>query len=190
MKSILLYAKNPALIQAVRLILEGESFGHAPLPPLVLPSQEESETPVGLVLEEEEEATGLLFLRIGRHRLAFPFLRREFLSAVKEAMAPGHAEAEVLPGRKYRFPNGRTVSFTPKEWALFLALKNADGPIPREVLEDILWQGGSGKEGLNVYIHKLRKKLELDGKRRILSCRGRGYRLLEESLEKEEAEEC
>lgn len=189
MKTILLYAKNPTLIRAVRLILEAEALGHSPLPPLVISSQGESEAPEGLVLEEEEE-NGLLFLRIGCRRLSFPFLRREFLFAVEEAMRPTHAGAEVLPGRKYRFPGGRTLTFTPKEWALFLALKNANGPVSRKTLEDILWQGGAGKEGLNVYIHMLRKKLEWDGKRRILSCRGWGYRLLEEPTEKEGVEEC
>lgn len=69
----------------------------------------------------------------------------------------------------------RTVHLSDGEFALLSRLLRAEGDyVSRETLLAELWEGEDGGI-LNVYIHYLRKKLETENERVILSSRGRGY---------------
>lgn len=73
--------------------------------------------------------------------------------------------------------DGEAVSLTPQEYALLSLLYKANGEaVSREKLQESVFDGKT-KDALNVYIHYLRKKLEKNGKRRILALRGKGYAL-------------
>ncbi len=71
------------------------------------------------------------------------------------------------------------VVLSAKEHALFMTLWEANGAyISREELLKKVWQGEETDPGIvNVYIHYLRRKLEINGHRYIYAARGRGYRL-------------
>ena len=77
--------------------------------------------------------------------------------------------------------DGRVIPLTGREYALLSCLYARRGsPVPREVILREVWGDGGDDGLLQVYLHYLRKKLESDGRRRILSVRGEGYALGEE----------
>lgn len=76
----------------------------------------------------------------------------------------------------------RVISLSPTEYACLATLYKANGaPVSREELYAAVWGEGPVKnELINLYLHYLRKKLEVDGRRYIVSVRGRGYLLKRE----------
>ena len=72
--------------------------------------------------------------------------------------------------------NGRSISLTPAEWAIFECLYNHRGDVvPRETLASLLGGGGNSAD---VYVCHLRTKIEKPlGRRMIHTVRGVGYRL-------------
>ena len=73
--------------------------------------------------------------------------------------------------------DGETVPLTPQEYALLSLLYKAGGEVvSRDTLQSAVFEEKT-KGALNVYIHYLRKKLESDGKKRIVASRGKGYAL-------------
>ncbi len=72
------------------------------------------------------------------------------------------------------------VNLSEREYALFMALWNADGAyVPREQLLQEVWGEDDTDAGVvNVYIHYLRRKIEPGGRRYISAARGRGYKLI------------
>ncbi len=115
--------------------------------------------------------------------------RRPFsLASLRALLASGGALSEGLA----LLPDGETVRLgtaliplTPTEYACLATLAAAKGaPVSREALYAAVWGEGAPRDELvNLYIHYLRRKLETDGRRRILSLRGRGYVLREEGTE-------
>ncbi len=70
-------------------------------------------------------------------------------------------------------------SLTPTEERLYRILKEASPDfLTRETLLRFVFDKEDDDGRLNLYIHYLRKKIETDGKRRIIACRGKGYALL------------
>lgn len=114
--------------------------------------------------------------------------RRPFsLSLLRELLASRGAPAGTLA----LLPDGETVrlgstliSLSPTEYAVLACLAAAGGaPVSRAELYSSVWGAGEVREDLvNLYVHYLRRKLEGDGRRRILSLRGRGYALKEEGI--------
>ena len=102
------------------------------------------------------------------------------LAAVLQSIPTDRGLALLENGEGARL-NGRMIPLTPREYALLSCLYARRGtPVPREVILREVW-GAEGSDGLlQVYLHYLRKKLESDGRRRILSVRGKGYVLGEE----------
>jgi hypothetical protein len=72
--------------------------------------------------------------------------------------------------------NGRPISLTPAEWAIFDCLYSHRGnAVPRETLASLLGGGGNSAD---VYVCHLRTKIEKPlGRRMIHTVRGVGYRL-------------
>ena len=115
--------------------------------------------------------------------------RRPFsLSLLRRLLASGGAPLPALSllsdGETVRL-GSTLIPLSPTEYALLSRLLAAGGaPVSREELYAAVWGAGEAKEELvNLYIHYLRRKLEGDGRRRILSLRGRGYALREEGTE-------
>lgn len=108
-------------------------------------------------------------------------LRKARLLALFGLIEPERGDGLTpLPERKSVLLAGREIPLSPTEYALFYALwENGEEPISAETLREIVWGKDSpDKNAVNLYIHYLRRKLEPDGVKRILSVRGRGYRLL------------
>ena len=148
---------------------------------------------IDLDLSARTEAVGegLAERRLGYSRrehtsLPFPFLLRPF--AMADFRAAARAENVDAPaaytGGRLLLPDGSTVLFTEREDALFRLLYEADGrPLGRDLLAATVFPDAAEPEkSLNVYIHYLRKKIERNGQRVILSHRGGGYSLRMESL--------
>lgn len=129
-----------------------------------------------------------------------PFLTEDFLFLCRQRFPAWFAEAfpEGEPfGRRtadsqkaaaFRregerfFYRGEELSFSPTEKKLFSLLFEAGG---EAVSSDRLQTALASGEGLTVYIHALRKKLDFRfGCRLILTVRGRGYRLARNHPEK------
>lgn len=117
-----------------------------------------------------------LFTGRGAGDLPFPFLREDFLAAVKCLLSQ---KAPPLEEGYIRLPEGEPLLLTQTEWMLFCLLFEAgtDG-ITSRALAEKLWHSEEKAASLPVYIHHLRRKLEADGKKRLLSLRGCGYRLM------------
>ena len=108
-------------------------------------------------------------------------VRRPFRMEELRRLLTGAPTAALLPSADFRTVTveGETVALTEREAALLALLHRAGGaPIERAALAAV-FEGAEDAEGsLSVYIHYLRKKLERNGKRRILAHRGGGYSLL------------
>ncbi|MGC8877105.1 response regulator transcription factor [Thermus sp.] len=119
--------------------------------------------------------------------LVKPFHLRELRARVRALLRRAHGEARnlVVRGRlaldleaRRAFWEGKEVRLSGREFALlaFLAL-NAGGHYPREVLLEKVWAGEEGVDpkAVDVYVHRLRKKLSEDA---IRTERGLGYAFL------------
>lgn len=110
-------------------------------------------------------------------------LRRPFsLSALRPLLCPqvalSPAAVRLMPDCHSLWLGERFIPLSVREYALLEALHTAQGePVPQQVLYARLWQEKGDAGAVAVYIHHLREKLEIDGKRRIFSLRGRGYAL-------------
>jgi len=79
-------------------------------------------------------------------------------------------------------PGGREISLTPTEMKILQCLMaNSGNVVPRSVLADVLWAypGEGIEEHINVYVCRLRKKLQADPSHPVFidTIRGSGYRL-------------
>lgn len=72
--------------------------------------------------------------------------------------------------------NSKKIQLSENEFAIFSHLYKKRGePVSREELTDTIGHGGGNE--IDVYICFLRRKFEADGKRRIFTVRGVGYKL-------------
>ena len=105
------------------------------------------------------QLSSLPTLYIGENGLPRPFLHEAFKARIAELLS---ADAPPL--------------LTPTEKRLYDALRAASPTVvSREALSSIAFGDGDEDGRLNLYIHYLRNKIELDGKKRIFALRGKGY---------------
>ena len=123
----------------------------------------------------------------GVGELPFPFLRSDFLALVRKKLE--ERQEEPIPHHGIRFPDGSVEVLSDTEWALLRCLFHRESVSAGEIVS-LVWQDTVKEQGLPVYIHHLRKKLEKDGKRRLYSLRGRGYALRAQDIEIEEEDVC
>lgn len=100
--------------------------------------------------------------------------------AVKAPSSPAHEddrlsfidESRVICG-------GRVISLTPREYTVLRCLyESGDMPVSRQRLAAAVWGRESSETNVaDVYIRYLREKLESDGRRVIITVRGKGYML-------------
>ncbi len=111
-------------------------------------------------------------------------LRRYRHSLASVSITPLRAGALELNTAELKavLPNGRQVSLTPTEMKILQCLMtNSGAVVPRPVLADVLWpfHAEGAEEHINVYVCRLRKKIEAEapGIDLIETVRGSGYRL-------------
>ena len=120
-------------------------------------------------------------LRIGYSRTGEGELRRPFRMEELRRLMTEQGEDVLLPSADFRTVTvgEETVTLTEREAALLALLYRASGaPVARARLAAVFREAEDAEGSLTVYIHYLRKKLERNGKRRILAHRGGGYSLL------------
>ena len=75
--------------------------------------------------------------------------------------------------------SGEAVKLTEVEYRLLEVIIEADGFISKEELLHNVWGNGYDLGVVNVYVHYLRRKLEKDGRKVIISSRNEGYKISE-----------
>ena len=82
-------------------------------------------------------------------------------------------------GAKYAVLDGKEIKLTAQEGALLaFLLSKRGGYATREEISKSVW-GGASDGLINIYIHYLREKLEVEGEKIIISSRSCGYRISE-----------
>ena len=128
------------------------------------------------------DASGRLCSLVLRRPFETRLLCDEVMSLLGEASRQGAQEvAKPLEGNRsshaVRLPDGREVTLSPKEYAVFsLLLANRSKTVSRERIAAQIGESSSNKA--DVYICYLRKKIETASHRMIVTVHGAGYRLL------------
>lgn len=107
--------------------------------------------------------------------LPLPFRHEELIELV-ERKNTSSAELTLGNDGKSAYLHGERIKLTEVEYKLLSVLISSDTEFTsRERLLNEVW-GGEADEGVvNVYVHYLRRKLEKDGAKIILSSRKEGY---------------
>ena len=63
------------------------------------------------------------------------------------------------------------------EYKLLDVILSADGYVSKDAILRTVWGNGYDEGVVNVYIYYLRRKLEKDGRRVIISSRNEGYKI-------------
>ncbi len=118
-------------------------------------------------------------IRIGADRdIPYPFLHEELLNAFHNAGSADRDDSIKLSKAKRSATLGEiSVKLTELEYKLLEKLLSADGFVTREELLASIWGEGYDDGVVNVYVYYLRRKLEKDGKRIIISSRKEGYKI-------------
>ena len=109
-------------------------------------------------------------------RLALTFRHEELIHLIEESGKPDEAIA-LSPATHEAYVLGEAVKLTEVEYKLLEAIVKADGFVSKEALLEGVWGDGYDLGVVNVYVHYLRRKLEKDGKRVIISSRNEGYKI-------------
>ncbi len=93
----------------------------------------------------------------------------------------GHPDEAIILSKNTHeaYVLGEAVKLTEVEYKLLAAIVKADGFISKEALLGEVWGDGYDLGVVNVYVHYLRRKLEKDGKKVIISSRNEGYKISE-----------
>ena len=109
--------------------------------------------------------------------ISLPFRHEDILSAVLNRDEKIDNALTLSNDGKHVYLSGERIKLTEVEYKLLECLVNADGFISREALLDSVWGEGFDSGVVNVYVCYLRRKLEKDGKKIIISSRNEGYRI-------------
>ena len=115
-------------------------------------------------------------ITLSRHTscdLSIPFT----YSGLRDAVLPASSALSLSDDEKCAFLHGKKIKLTELEYNLLSSLYLADGYITRAELLSNLWNESANDGIVNVYIHYLREKLEINGEKIILCSRKYGYKL-------------
>lgn len=107
--------------------------------------------------------------------IPLPFRHEDILAVVGNADSGPEDYVRLRGDGRHAEISGRRVRLTEVEYKLLARLIRADGLVSREELLESVWGEGFDAGVVNVYVYYLRKKLEKDGKKVIISSRGEGY---------------
>lgn len=123
--------------------------------------------------------------------IPLPFRHEDILEAIRGAGASDNHFLTVSADGKHAHLLGRTVTLTKLEYKLLARLlETANGEyVGRDELLRSVWDGECDDGIVTVYMHYLRKKLEANGERVIITKRSRGdckYKIDERYRRKEQ----
>ena len=159
-----------------------------------------SDVPILMLTARDEEIDRVSGLTLGADDYVVkPFSPRELVARVKAILRRArpmssradvrlsHGELVLEPDKHKVMQRGQTVSLTPSEYGLLLALMTRPGRVfSRQELLDHLYPGGDAvvDRVIDVHIGKLRQKIEANPARPlyILTVRGVGYQFAEREV--------
>ena len=111
--------------------------------------------------------------------LCRPFERAALLCLISDSKS----ECALRLGERCVYFRGREIRLTELEFSLLKRLVVAKGEfVSREEILSDVWGNDADGGIINVYVHYLREKLELDGEKVITSSRKSGYKIEEKFL--------
>ena len=115
-------------------------------------------------------------------RLLRPFERTSLLAIISDT----NSACALRLGDRCVYFKGREIRLTELEFSLLKRLVIANGEFVsrEEILHDV-WDNEADGGIINVYVHYLREKLEVDGEKVITSSRKLGYKIEEKFLKGE-----
>jgi two-component system response regulator RegX3 len=159
----------------------------------------ESAVPIVMLTAKDSEADVVAGLELGADDyVTKPFSMRELVSRVRAHLrrsgmtAEQDGELDILQGgpveldvpRHEARVRGKSVTFTPKEFALLETFLRRTGRLlTRDFLIDEIWgpEYFGDTKTLDVHVKRLRKKIEIDPRRpsHLLTVRGLGYKFVD-----------
>ena len=109
--------------------------------------------------------------------ISLPFYHEEILEAVASAKEAKDAALSLSADSRHVSLFGEEIKLTELEFKLLDRLMKADGFVSREELLGSVWGEGFDAGVVNVYVCYLRRKLEKDGRKIIISSRNEGYKI-------------
>ena len=106
------------------------------------------------------------------------FRHEELLDALEHSGEP-EACISLSATSNEAYVLGETIKLTEVEYKLLDVILASDGFVSKEALLKSVWGEGYDLGVVNVYVHYLRRKLEKDGKKVIISSRNEGYKISE-----------
>ena len=161
-----LYNKIRLLLRDVANVTPAEICEHAESYDLFLIDTRISAEKAGAIPIGEGGAIPLSF----RHEELFSLLDRSDEPENSLALVPATREAYI---------SGESVKLTDVEYKLLEVIFTEDGFVSKDTLLRKVWGDGYDLGVVNVYVHYLRRKLEKDGKKVIISSRNEGYKISE-----------
>lgn len=109
--------------------------------------------------------------------IPLPFRHEDVLGAATGASDNKDASLTLSKDRRHVLLDGETIKLTELEYKLLEKMLRSDGFASREDLLSSVWGEGFDKGVVNVYVCYLRRKLEKNGKKVIISSRNEGYKV-------------
>ena len=109
--------------------------------------------------------------------IPYPFRHESIIDALKDTDAAANDSITLAEDGKHVYIGGEAIKLTGVEYALLDYVMKSDGFASREDILTNVWGEGFDQGVVNVYIHYLRKKIEKDGKKVIISSRTEGYKI-------------
>lgn len=103
--------------------------------------------------------------------------KHEELFALLDRSGEADICLSLIPATHGAYVFGEAVKLTEVEYKLLEVILASDGFVSKEELLERVWGEGYDLGVVNVYVHYLRRKLERDGKRVIVSSRNEGYKI-------------
>ena len=105
------------------------------------------------------------------------FRHEDLLLAIESFSASGKDVLRLSENGCYAEFSGERIKLTDLEFRLLSVLIERDGFVSRDELMSSLWNNECDDGALNVYIYYLRRKLEKNGSKVIISSRMGGYKI-------------
>ena len=109
--------------------------------------------------------------------LPLPFRHEDMIALVMGTEGEAERFLSLSGDGRHAYISGEEIKLTEVEYKLLEVILNADGFVPKEYILDTVWGDGYDLGVVNVYVHYLRKKLEKDGTKVIISSRNEGYKI-------------
>lgn len=108
--------------------------------------------------------------------LPYSFRHEELLAIINGSEKKADA-LTLSASTQSAYLSGEAIKLTDVEYKLLDVIVSADGYVSKEEILRTVWGDGYDLGVVNVYIYYLRKKLEKDGRRVIISSRNEGYKI-------------